>query len=67
MENKEHQIWFDIFMYTLLLICITYLIFLNQMQRYFIYTVVIGYIVAIIFKLITLRQIKQHKNFKNSN
>ncbi|WP_102692441.1 hypothetical protein [Rummeliibacillus pycnus] len=66
MENKEQRIWFDILMYTILTICITYIIFHNQMQKYFSYMIFIGYIVATTFKLVTLIQVKQNK-VKKSN
>lgn len=66
MENKEQRIWFDILMYTILAICITYIIFHNQMQKYFSYMIFIGYIVATTFKLVTLIQVKQNK-VKKSN
>ncbi len=61
MEDKERQIWFDLFMYTILVICITYIIFLNQMQRYFLYIVLIGYAVATSYKIVVLTQHKHHK------
>lgn len=60
MGSKEHQIWFDILMYTILLICITYLIDLNQMQKHFIYIVVAAYILAISSKVIALTQLKHN-------
>ncbi len=60
MENKEQKIWFDILMYTILMICITYLIFLNQMQKSFIYIVVVGYILATSIKIVALTHLKQN-------
>jgi len=60
MENKEQKIWFDILMYTILMICITYLIFLNQMQKYFIYIVVVGYILATSIKVVALTHLKHN-------
>ncbi len=61
MEDKAHKIWFDMIMYTVLMICITYLIYHNQMQRYFIYIVVVGYILATSFKVVELVNLKQAK------
>ncbi len=61
MEDKVHKIWFDMIMYTVLMICITYLIYHNQMQRYFIYIVVVGYILATSFKVVELVNLKQAK------
>ena len=66
MEDKEHKIWFDILMYTVLMVCITYLIYHNQMQRYFIYIIVVGYVLATTFKVAELVNLKQNNDKKES-
>lgn len=67
MEIKERLIWFDIFMYTVMLICILYIIKLNQMQKYFMYIILIVYIIATSYKILTLTHLKQEHNSYKEN